>query len=382
MRARLVLAAVAVAAAAAPAAQAALPPPLPDAATLAADRSSFLADAAGAVAQLDARWWSAKDGWYLSRPQASGSQPLPALWYAFPVFEAKAALAIAQPTEANKQALDAFAADAENYWDPTIADGHGGYSWYYGLRNTGNAYLDDNGWWGLAYLDAYRATKNVRWLWDAERALDFMDRYGWDTAGGGGMWWDLAHEKKTSEPLAAGALIAAELYAITKFVPYLKTAKKYIAWADANTRNPRQGMLYGRSATDLTVMDYVEGMMAAAHAELCAATGVKTWCTRAEQIADAASDQFPILADWAPETDVVYLRSLIDLYQRDGNPRWYAVVYANAKEAAANAGTGDGLWPKRWDGGWTLPGAIYTQGATAELFAWIASVDPPAGSSR
>jgi hypothetical protein len=363
---------------AAPAALAAEPPPLPAPSRLAADRPQFLGLAGDGLAQVQRLWWSPQLGWYKSTPNATGSRPLPSLWYAFPLFEALAARAVADPSPANEAAVDTFARGAENYWDPTIANGAGAFSWYYGLRGTGNAYFDDNGWFGIAYLDAYRATGNTRWLWDARRALTFIDRFGWDAAGGGGVWWDLLHRHKTSEPLAAGALIAATLYRIQGKRSDLEIAKRYIAWADAHTRNPRQGGLYGRSATDLTVMDYVEGMMIGADVQLCRATGIPSYCSRAEQLADASLEQFPVLADWAPETDVVYLRFLLDLYASDHDPRWYAVVYANAKEAQAHAGTGDGLWPKRWDGGWTLPGAIYTQAATVELFAWLASVAPPA----
>jgi uncharacterized protein YyaL (SSP411 family) len=354
---------------------AANPPPLPGKRQLAADRATFLKIAAQGIAQTRKQWWNPQAGWYMGR--LGGNPPVASTWTIFPLFEATNALALASPTRANKQAVEDFALRAEAYWDPTIANGAGGVSWLYGLRNTGNAYFDDTGWWGVAYLDAYRATGDKRWLWDAGRALFFIDRFGWDRAGGGGVWWDVAHSHKTSEPLAAGALIAATLYRVQHRKRFLEIAKRYIAWADAKTRNPQQGGLYGRSDTDKTIMDYVEGMMIAAHVELCAGTKVKAYCTKAERLANAALSQFPIDADWAPETDVVYLRWLLDLYQHDGKARWYAVVYGNAKRALANARGQDNLWELRWDGGWTLPGTLYTQAATLQLFAWTASVKPP-----
>ena len=43
----------------------------------------------------------------------------------------------------------------------------------------------------------------------------------------------------------------------------------------------------------------------------CAATKQKSWCDQAEAIAEASLQRFPLLADWTPETDVVYLRSLL-----------------------------------------------------------------------
>jgi uncharacterized protein YyaL (SSP411 family) len=378
---KLAAAAVAALALAAPAAFAADPPPLPTPKQLAKDQAAFLKLAEQDVRRTRQLFADDNSGFYLARlGQSQVSQPLPTLWYAFPLFEAIDAVAIADPVQGNADAADHFAQLGENYWDPTIGDGAGGFSWYYRLRGTGNAYFDDNGWWGIAYLDAYRATGNKRWLWDAGRALGFIDQFGWDEEDGG-VWWDVAKDYKTAEPLAAGAMIAATLYRIQKRPYFLEIAKRYIGWADAHTRVKSQGNLYGRNATDHTVMDYVQGMMISADVQLCAATKDQTWCTKAEKIAKASLNAFPILADWAPETDVIYLRGLLDLYLQDGNPRWYAVVYANAKRAQKHAHDKNGFWSLRWDGTWTLPGTLYTQSATLELFAWLAGATPPGAAT-
>ena len=369
MRRPLVLAALTLGLAAPAAGAATLPPR----AQLTADRKTLIQLAEQGMEQTRANWWNAKAGWY---DGTRGDDSLLAtLWHSYPLVAATAAVAIAHPTAANKQQVETLAKLAENFWDPTVGNGTGGVSWKWRLRDTGNAYFDDTGWWGLAYLDAYRATKNKRWLWDASRALGFIDRYGWDS-GNGGVWWNVAREKKTSEPLAAGALIAATLYRVQHKRYFLDIAKRYIAWADAHTVNNRQGGLYGRSDVDGTVMDYVEGMMIGAHVELCDGTRVKSWCTKARKLATASLAQFPLDANWAPETDVVYLRWLLRLYEKDGDPRWYAVVYRNAKRAAANARDPQGFWSLHWDGTYGS-GALYTQAATLELFAWTAAVKPP-----
>jgi uncharacterized protein YyaL (SSP411 family) len=347
---------------------------LPSHATLAADRADFLQLAEQGLAQTRAGWWNAQAGWYMGR--SNGDPPVASTWSSYPVLELAAAVAIADPTPANKAFVNTTFKQAEGFWDPTMHDGVGGVSWLWGLRNTGNGYFDDTGWWGVAYLDAYRATGNPRWLWDAGRALNVINRFGWDPVDGG-TWWDDGHSHKTSEPLAAATLIAASLYRIQHKAYFLNLAKKFISWADAKTRNPDAHDLYGRSATDGTVMDYVEGMMVAAHAELCRATKQQSWCTQAEVLARASLQQFPLLADWAPETDVVYLRWLLDLYQEDGSADWYAVVYDNARRAAANARDAQGYWSLKWDGSWTQPMQLYTQAATLELFAWIAATPPP-----
>jgi uncharacterized protein YyaL (SSP411 family) len=353
------------------------PPPLPARELLLADQASFRGLTRDGLDRTDELWWKPELGFYSARADGGGAEPTPYLWWAFPLFEAKAAAAIGAPTPANKAALNDFAARAEKYWDPTAGGGVGAYSSSYNVRYSGNPYFDDNGWWGIAYMDAYAATKNARWLKDAVKALTFIDRYGWD-ASGGGVWWDFAHEKKTSESLAAGTLIAARVYAATREAKYLTIAKKYIAWADANTLNHKQGDLYGRNATDRTVMNYVEGMMISAHVSLCTSTKQTRYCTRAREVAAASLNEFPILADWAPEADVIYLRGLLDLYAKDRDSRWYAVAYANARSARENARDEDAIWSKKWDGDWASPpGTLYTHAATVQLFAWLAATTPP-----
>jgi uncharacterized protein YyaL (SSP411 family) len=361
---------------AASAAVAATPPPLPSHGKLVADRSSYLRLSQQGLQQTKQLWWNSDLGWYNDFVDDQDHLPLARLWSAYGLFEATDAVAVAAPTTANKTAVTAFATYAERYWDPKIGK-TGAYLYYPNIKDAAwDAYMDDNGWWGLGFLDAYRATGNARWVRDAARALLFMDRYGWDRKSGG-MWWDADQHKKTSEGLAAATLIAAKLYTITHKASYLKLARKYLAWANAHTRNPRQHNLYGRSATDGTVMNYVEGMFVAAHAELCAATKSKSYCTKAEQLANAALQEFPVDADWAPETDTIYLRWMLDLYEHDHNPRWYALAYRNAQRAVANARDSQGLWSQRWDGQWTKPGQLRTQGGTLALLAWVAAVKPP-----
>ena len=353
---------------------AALVLPLPSHGALAGDRAQFQRLAEQGLAQTRQYWWNPQAGWYMGR--RSGDPPVASLWSSYPLLELADAVAIADPTRANKAYVDTLFAQAEGFWDPTI-EGTGGITWLWGQKNTGNAYFDDAGWWGLAYLDAYRATGKSRWLWDAGRVLTYLTRYAWDPAGGG-MWWDVVHEHKTSEPLGAATLIAASLYRIQHKKYFLDTAKRLLAWADAHTRNASAHDLYGRSATDGTVMDYVEGMMVAAHVELCRATKQQAYCAQAEQLAKGSVQQFPLLADWAPETDVVYLRWMLDLYTYDRDPMWYALAYDNAKHAQANARDAGGFWSLRWDGGTTIDQTLYTQAATLELFAWMAATPPPA----
>ena len=345
--------------------------PLPSHATLVSDRAHFMQLAEQGLVQTQRDWWDAKYGWYSGRP--TDDPPVASLWTSYPLLELVAAIAIADPTQQNKDAVTTTFTQAENFWDPTI-EGTGGVTWLWGLRDTGNAYFDDAGWWAVAYLDAYRATMNVRWLWDAQRALSYIDEYAWDPVNGG-TWWDSDHDHKTSEPLAAAALVSASLYEILGEPYFLNLAEEYIGWADKYTL---VNGLYGRNATDRTVMDYVEGMMIAAHVELCKATGDQSWCKQAESIAQASIDTFPTIEPWTPEPDAIYMQSMLELYDEDGNPTWYALAYANATSAEVNAVDADGFWSHDWRGYRLDPGQLFTQAATLELFAWMAATSPPA----
>src|SRR5207249_487617 len=83
------------------------------------------------------------------------------------LFESLDALAIADHSRAHRAAVRKFAAGAEKYYNRAMH----GYGPYKGDRSRETVWFDDNGWWGIAFVDAWRATGNRRYLKDADRVL-------------------------------------------------------------------------------------------------------------------------------------------------------------------------------------------------------------------
>jgi len=348
---------------------------LPAGSRLDQDRKLFLRLAGRGITAARAYWWNTQLGWYDDRRDNSWNEnmPLARLWTIFPLFEAVNALALANPTPKNVAAVRRFSRAVRRYWNPDV----GAFSWYPGMRGNRQTFFDDNGWFAIAFVDAYRVTGDPADLATAVSAYRFIVEDGWDEEDGGGTWWDTtASTRKTSEPLAAAIYVGAFLYEQTRGAYYLQTTRRLLTWADTKGWNRRRS-LYGRNARDGTVMNYVQGMMIGAHVTLCTATGAPSYCDRAQELAEASLVAFPVVAPWAPGPDAIYLRFLLDLYRRNGDERWYALAHANARRALAVGRNKSGVFVRRWRDGRQGPNSLRDHAATISLFAWLAGARPP-----
>jgi uncharacterized protein YyaL (SSP411 family) len=336
----------------------------------------YLSAAQNGLLDVRAHWWDAKEGWYYDTyNQQPPSMPLARLWSAYPLFETLVGVTSAQPTAANKSALAAFAGQAATlYWNPNTKP-VGGYTWYPYQRWQGaTLYYDDSGWWGLSFIDAYAVLHKPAYLTYAGRAMRLIVTSAWDPRRGG-TWWDSVHHHKTIEPLAAAVLIGTRLYeADHRDTWALNWALKLLDWANSHSFNQTRGV-YQRSATDSTVMDYVQGLMVTANWELCQTLHRPAMCAKARQVANASLSAFGQDLDWAPQFDVVYLRWMLEYYRESGDPRFFQLAAHNADRALA-AVNASGYYLNRWDGT-SLADGLEEQAANLELFAWLAAVPQP-----
>ena len=345
--------------------------------TRAGNPATYLRVAEDGIARSQA-WWDARRHWYR---QFLGGRMGPATnWGIVHLFGATSAIAIADPTPAHRAAVRLFARGAERYWNPDLrpVPGYGPSPDNRGADH--RTWYDDEGWWGIAFYDAYRATGDRRYLSSAARALAFLDS-GWDPTTGG-IYWDSNRTFKSSESLAGGTLLAAYLYRETHSTSYLDTAKRYTAWADSRLLGS-DGLYKSRPTAVGIPMPYVDGPMAAAFVVLCHSTGDQAWCTKAEGLADRTARRFPTLT-MGPQYDSIYIRSLLELYRLDGKRRWYGIAAAATDRAVANGRAPDGLYLRAWDGRsirsiGTERGKLQTHAATTSTAAWMAAARPPRG---
>jgi Glycosyl hydrolase family 76 len=341
----------------------------------AAGAAAYLQLAESGVVRAQRLWRDRRAHWYDSTLHDRDRYPLATIWDAVPLFEALDAIDIAAPTPAHHSAVVAFVNGAERYYDRGLGP-VAGYAPYPGDRGRATAWFDDNGWWGLAFLDAYRATGSRRYLRDAQRAFSFIATRGWNASGGGGLWWNTAHAYIAGEPLAAGSLLGALLFKLTGAVAYREDVLGFLNWADAHFVSERG--LYKRTSFDPTPTPYIEGTLVEAHQVLCEA-GVGQTCTWARALAGASYERFADRLNMGPQFDTIYLHWMLLYGAQTGDGRWRALALQMAAGAQAHARDARGLFLRGWDGTpitehQARPNMLQSDAATLELFAWLAAV--------
>ena len=215
-----------------------------------------------------------------------------------------------------------------------------------------NEYYDDDGWWALAWIDAYDVTGNPAYLSMAETIFIAITG-AWDSTCGGGVWWSTSRAYKNAIPNELFLAIAAKLANRTSgsaSATYLNWAQQEWAWFKnsgminaqnlindgLNSSNPNACTNNGG-----TTWSYNQGVILGGLVELYHADKDATLLPQAESIANAAManlTQNGILTDPGtlsggdePQFKGVFLRNLMALYVADPDPRYQAFADANAQ---------------------------------------------------
>jgi hypothetical protein len=336
---------------------------------------NYLQLAEAGVSQA-ARWRSRR--WYCEYLAcANGPYPLLTVWGEVPMFESADALQIADPSPAHRALVERFAYASEHYWNPALD----GYAPYPNDRGRGvETWFDDNGWLGLAFLNAYRATHEHRFLSDAQRAFHFIAANGWDSADGGGMWWNTDHPYHSGPALASDSLLGILLYSEDRELWQLEAVKMYVDWANAQDTNDERQLYLEQPNQPESVNDYVQAPMIYAQYLLCKDGQGEGYCVRAGRTAATMAEtdvsKTGYHCNYGPEYDAIYLQWMMAYGQATGDPYWVKLAEINATGAVDHAADGEGLWLSSWWGGpiedpETHPGMFRTMAATTSLFAWL-----------
>jgi predicted alpha-1,6-mannanase (GH76 family) len=159
-----------------------------------------------------------------------------------------------------------------------------------------NEYYDDEGWWALAWVDAYDLTGQRKYLQTAQRIFADMTG-GWDNTCGGGIWWS---KKRRYKNAIANELFLSVAAHLSNRALTAKERSQYASWANRESNWFRDSSMIeqdhlisdGLTSTckdnSKTKWTYNQGVILGGLVDLAAHNHDRALLDQAREIADAA----------------------------------------------------------------------------------------------
>lgn len=254
-----------------------------------------------------------------------------------------------------------------------------------------NDYYDDEGWWALAWIDAYDLTGDQRYLKTAAGIFADMTG-GWDQTCGGGIWWS---KKRTYKNAIANELFLSVAAHLANRAENSAERAQYDAWARREWKWFRHtgmierdhlisdGLTASCKDNHHTKWSYNQGVILGGLAELSREGHGGSLLRAANAIARAAirhlSDANGILRDpcepncGADGTQFkgIFARNLAALNQRKPKKPYRNFILANAESILTSDQNGDHGFGVVWSG---PPGVVNASTQSSALDALIAAL--------
>jgi predicted alpha-1,6-mannanase (GH76 family) len=264
-----------------------------------------------------------------------------------------------------------------------------------------NEFYDDEGWWALAWIDAYDLTGEPAYLKTAQAIFQDMTG-GWDNVCGGGVYWKKNRRYKNAIPNELFLSVAAHL---ANRVQDPAQKADYSAWADREWAWFRQTGMIGpdhliNDGLDAqcknnhqTEWTYNQGVVLGGLSELSRIPGHKNTLPEAESIADAAiarmADAHGILHDpcepgcGADGTQFkgIFIRNLSLFNRRAPHRRYAEFIHANAASILDTDQNSDYSFGVVWSGPPTAANAS-AQGSALDALVAALALQHERGSKR
>jgi predicted alpha-1,6-mannanase (GH76 family) len=230
----------------------------------------------------------------------------------------------------------------------------------HGTTNFINNYVDDEGWWALAWIDAYDLTGNEAYLTMAQTIFADMASEWNTTTCGGGVWWNKSRGGTYKNAIAnelflsVAASLANRVSDPTPRVQYLTWAQTEWQWfKNSGMINSQNLVNDGLTSTNpnactnngARTWSYNQGVILGGLVELYKADQDPTLLPQAQAIAAAAIARLtassgvliePVSGGDLPQFKGIFVRNVMALYQAAPKVQYKTFVDANANSIWTN----------------------------------------------